>query len=191
MITELKATNAAATNEHGTDSIPTGMTPGGVIVYGYYHDDSKFWSAACTEEYPQEYLLAIDAAGITNEMSDYEKCVCINNYLCAITEYGYAETQDSRLIPYGVIGLDIFQYGKGVCNAYADAFQTMTSMVGIPCYVIRSESLNHAWNGVIIDGISYFVDVTWNDSLNCNYYLMSTTLWDDHIARDIEIVINE
>lgn len=211
---------AHAEGDWYADGRSSGMTPGGVIIYGCYYDDGQYM-----ENFPVEYLLAIDAAGITNEMSDYEKCVRINNYLCAVADPGYpdvppresatiddatiekkfneAETTEDffafmnemmdtyhAVVPIGHKGLDLLQYGKGVCQAYSDAFQTMTSMLGIESYIYGSGILDHGWNAVVIDGVTYFIDVTWNDqqTAECsNLYLMSTELWDNHKAADIAI----
>lgn len=180
--------------------VPSGVTPGGVLVYGCYYDDFVEFPVYTTK-FPVEYLLAIDAAGITNEMSDYEKCVHVNDYLCKIAEYGFVELSsakeiiDAAGIPHtigdnrtGGFGTDIFQYGKAVCSGYADAFQTMTSMLGIKSYTYGSFELDHGWNAVDIDGVRYFVDVTFNDNeIRPNSYLMSTELWADHNAADLEI----
>lgn len=47
-------------------------TPNGVKIYSDSPDEK--WNEYITD--------AIDAAGITNEMTEYEKCVAINNYIC-------------------------------------------------------------------------------------------------------------
>ena len=164
-------------SSYGKNVVTT--TPGGVFIYGCYVD---MWNNR-TLEFPTEYLLAIDTAGVTNEMSDYEKCVHINDYLCAAIDYGGPESTYKNMH----IGLRAIQGGKGVCMDYAKAFQTMTSMLGIKSYTYSSDVLNHSWNAVVIDGTLYFIDTTWNDSLNNNKYLMSTELWADHNAVDIQI----
>lgn len=181
--------------------IPTAVTPGGVIVYGCYYDDFPF--TIYTLDFPVEYLLAIDAAGITNEMTDYEKCVRINNYLCEVAEYGQADTTFLTMFTVGdlitldqfllslrstsVSGVGLLQNGKAVCSGYADAFQTMTSMLGMESCIMSSDSLNHSWNVVMADGVPYFVDVTWNDSTGTDNYLMSPVLWEDHITADLVV----
>lgn len=190
----------AAGDQSSYGRIPVAVTPGGVFVYGcYYNDFVKY--PIYTVDFPMEYLLAIDAAGITNEMSDYEKCVRVNDYLCRAFEYGFTEMPSPHMVVgadgvttiigdnrAGGLGTDLLQYGKGVCSGYSDAFQTMTSMLGIKSYVYGSFNLNHGWNAVDIDGVRYFVDVTWNDNeIRPNAYLMSTELWADHNATDIEI----
>lgn len=51
----------------------------------------------------------------------------------------------------------------GVCNGYALAYKYLLNEVGINCYMVTSESMNHAWNLVELDGSYYHVDVTWDD----------------------------
>ena len=192
MVFSTGLTAYAAGDQSSYGKVPVAVTPGGVFIYGCYYENMMLYPVY-TVDFPMEYLLAIDAAGITNEMSDYEKCVRINDYLCRIAEYDYDNTLYETVDAAGTLmitsshGIDLLQYKKGVCSGYADAFQTMTSMLGIESYIYSSKKLNHAWNAVVIDGVRYFTDVTWNDNLNSNYYLMSTELWSDHTAPDIEI----
>lgn len=203
MIAVMMVSTNITVNAAGTQFIegviPTAVTPGGVTVYGCYYDD--FPITLYTLDFPEEYLLAIDAAGITNEMTEYEKCVAINNYLCEVAEYGMSETtMESAFASGGLFmveqilstfrstsssGVGLLRNGKAICSGYADAFQTMTSMLGMYSFTLTSDSLNHAWNVVVADGEIYFVDVTWNDCLGTSDYLMSTTLWEDHDAADI------
>lgn len=178
------------------DATPTGVTPNGVIVYDYYVNDLT----GAYEAYPAEYLLAIDAAGITNEMTDYEKCVRINNYLCTVLTYGSNDefmaykyrqlTREEALASIEVshnIGVGALKTGNAVCSGYADAFQTMTFMLGMESYQLQSFAMEHEWNMVVADGVPYYVDVTWNDCLGNNAYLMSPVLWTDHTYADTTV----
>lgn len=53
--------------------------------------------------------------------------------------------------------------GKGVCNAYAYLYEYIMHKYNIESYVTSSDSMNHAWNIVKIDGSYYHVDCTWDD----------------------------
>lgn len=155
----------------------SGVTPGGVPVYGYWYDIYT----------PNQVALlynAIDAAGITNEMSQYDKCVAINNYVCSAFVY------DSRdnMYPDGLITLQGTRHA--VCSNYADLYRTMCEAIGINCKLAEGitpnpdtgeMNMSHAWDAVFIDGKVYYVDPTWNDSETPNRYLMSETLWPDHV----------
>lgn len=151
-----------------------GTTPGGVYVYWYPNE-------LYTDEQIALLYAAIDAAGITNEMSKYDKAVAVNNYVCGVLAYDAA--RGSR-IPYadGLIALQMG--GSAICEIYADLYQTMCETIGIECDVVSGKThgnVAHAWNAVYIDGKEYFVDPTWNDMANSpNRYLMSETNWPDH-----------
>lgn len=53
--------------------------------------------------------------------------------------------------------------GDAVCAGYALAYKYLLGQAGIPCVYISSSEMNHAWNGVQINGNWYQVDATWDD----------------------------
>ena len=55
----------------------------------------------------------------------------------------------------------------GVCEAYAEAFQTLCYAVGINCtgVVGKANGGGHKWNAVELDGEWYICDVTWDDPI--------------------------
>ena len=58
----------------------------------------------------------------------------------------------------------------GVCEAYAEAFQTLCYAVGINCtgVVGTTGGVSHKWNAVELDGQWYAVDVTFDDPLSAD-----------------------
>ncbi len=51
-----------------------------------------------------------------------------------------------------------------VCQGYSELFKIFMERLGIQCKVIGSDTMNHAWNLVLMDdGHWYHVDVTWDD----------------------------
>lgn len=128
--------------------------------------------------WPQYLLDAIDAAGITTSMSDYDKCVAFNNYLCSTVSYGEINTDDFYKSQHSMYGALVSK--TAMCLGYADAFQSLCVAVGIECDIVTGECYGyHAWNKVLVNGTWYYVDVTNNDAHN-NAYLMSTSLWGEH-----------
>lgn len=106
----------------------------------------------------------IKAAGVTPDMSDYEKSKRIHDRLIAITEYDY-DSADA-----GTIGLEHTAYaalvnGYAVCDGYAKAYQYLLYKVGILAIVAGgyADGGDHAWNIVRLDGKWYMTDVTWDD----------------------------
>lgn len=142
----------------------TGITPGGIYVYGN-------WGNIYTPEQIALLYSIIDASGITNEMSKYDKAVLLNNAECAVLYYKWGQ--------FSMFGDGLYaaQMGAGaVCEGYTDLYQTLCQAVGIDCEIIYGKSVNagHAWNVLSINGKEYYNDVTNNDSHN-NAYLMWET----------------
>lgn len=179
----------------------TQVTPGGVNIYGYQSVDALnpliTGQMIDSREWPAVYVNAIDAAGITNEMSDYDKAVAIANYLCNALEYDHAlaagkgvyeedvtqeELRVTGTIQHGNVALE---KGSGVCGHYASAFEDLCCMVNVECYSVGGHvdgtSEPHAWNEVHIGDNIYYTDVTYLDTgRKSSEYLMSPVEWSDH-----------
>lgn len=95
--------------------------------------------------------------------SDADRVRSINRYLCDTVTYDLNAAD--RATAAGAL-VD----GKCVCEGYAHAFQLLCEAAGIDCVCIlgdatsNGETEGHMWNAVRIDGIWYYVDVTWNDT---------------------------
>lgn len=152
----------------GTASDVTGVTPGGIWVYGNLQ----------TLYTPEQIALlysVIDSAGITNEMSQYDKAVALNNAQCAVMDYDI--TQGS---PYDD-GLLALQIGAGAdCVEFADLYQTLCQTVGINCQRMNNTAW-HQFNVLFIDGVKYYNDPSSNDVYG-NNRLMSTELFPGYTA---------
>ncbi|MBR2743052.1 MAG: hypothetical protein IKD89_05615 [Clostridia bacterium] len=113
------------------------------------------------------------AALVDDDMSDPEKALFVNDYLALNFEY------DTTYTNYDAYSF--FRDKKGVCQAYTRVYEAVMRLVGVETSYIESQSMNHSWNIVKIDGKWYHVDVTWNDpittSVGCathEYLLLST-----------------
>ncbi len=117
-------------------------------------------------------------AAVRNK-SNYEKIIAIHDNLVLNSQY---DTTYERSTAY-----ELLTEGTAVCQGYADAFKLYMSMLDIPCAVISSDDMNHAWNLVKLGGQWYHVDVTWDDptpnSPGVTRYT-HTLLNDDEIAQE-------
>lgn len=107
---------------------------------------------------------------IEDGMTDTDKVLAINSYLCDSVTYDEQAAQQSldgkgaftdSVMPYGAL----IQH-KGVCTAYAGAFQLLAKAMGLESIVVTGTlngNRNHVWNKVKIDGKWCVVDVTGND----------------------------
>ncbi len=96
-------------------------------------------------------------------MSDLEKAIVLHDYLAVHCEYDKERLAD-KTIPY----ISYTAYGVlvehiAVCQGYALTYKYLLNQVGIDCYMVTSDSMNHAWNLIVLDGEYYQVDVTWAD----------------------------
>ncbi|MDL2287970.1 transglutaminase-like domain-containing protein [Oscillospiraceae bacterium OttesenSCG-928-F05] len=87
--------------------------------------------------------------------SDAEKVRLLNDYLCDKLEYDENNGSGSNIIFTSNTPV------KGKCTTYANAFQFLCDLAGIPSMVLTGE--NHAWNLVYADGKWGHVDVSYND----------------------------
>lgn len=97
-------------------------------------------------------------AGCTAEgMTDFEKVLAVHDYFVLHYEY------DTTYSNYSA--LSIFEDETGVCQAYALGFMAVMQRLGIPCSMVTSDPMRHAWNMVKLGDYYYHVDVTWDDPL--------------------------
>lgn len=99
-------------------------------------------------------------------LDDVQKALLVHDRLAVLCEY------DSKNLATGIIPDESFNmYGAlskrvAVCQGYAEAYVYILRMIGIDSYLCESDTLNHAWNIVEINGKEYHVDVTWDDPTN-------------------------
>ena len=123
------------------------------------------------------------------DLTDLEIALLIHDYLAANYEYDDAfATGDDMYTAYGLL-----VNGTAVCQGYAEAFAYLAMEMGINCGLCSSETMNHAWNIIEIDGVEYHLDVTFDDPIydrggpvhHTNFLLSSDALKaNDHEADD-------
>ena len=103
---------------------------------------------------------------ITPDMSYYERELTIHNYLAANYRYDIEAATNpnaNNVRTHSITGLLLD--GKGVCEAYSNAFMLLCRMSGIKCYLATGEldGVRHQWNIVELNGEYYNVDLTSDD----------------------------
>lgn len=110
------------------------------------------------------------AQGIVNTlrldgMEPRAKLLALHDWLVMNCAYDLSvedgDTLDGSDRPFTAAGalLD----GSAVCMGYARAYQMLCDAVGIETFFIVSEGMNHAWNGIVMDGELLFIDCTYDD----------------------------
>ena len=143
------------------------------------------------EAVADEMLADIIAA---EHLSDVEKALLIHDRIALRCNYDHKLSHSNRFDIYGaLVG------GYAVCEGYTKAYIYLLDKVGIKSEICTSDTLNHAWNIVYIDGIPYHVDITWDDIIGLagevyhdNFLLSSDALYEGgselfvngHVAND-------
>ncbi|MBQ0064798.1 MAG: hypothetical protein KBT48_03470 [Firmicutes bacterium] len=172
----------------------TGNWEASVCSYG----DDKYLITYSIQYYntlEQEELVSSKIKQVLEELnlatlSDYDKIKTIYDYIAESVKYDYAGLNDeSDLVKYTAYGALIDK--SAVCQGYASLLYRMLLSQGIDCRIIRSESLNHSWNIVELDGIYYYLDVTWdsnyyesNGEMDYSYFLMGVNDFENHECSD-------
>jgi len=143
--------------------------PGDNVANAYLTGDKSALS--------EDELVLYDAAvawleeNITDGMTDYEKCVTIHDFLC--TNVAYDMDLLNALNTSFTFDLGITAYGalidhNTICQGYADAFDMLTSMLGMNCTQIYGTGSGelHNWNMIELDGNWYHVDCTFDRNLS-------------------------
>lgn len=136
--------------------------------------------AAERERKQRELIEKIDfvtAELMEENMSDLDKVLAVNSYLCDNVTY------DMETVEQGGFTDSVTPYGalinhRGVCLGYAGAFQLLAKAMGLESIVVTGTlngNQNHAWNKVKIDGKWCVVDVTSNDGPDMNNVFLNVS----------------
>lgn len=141
------------------------------IVY-----EEKAEDQARKQQEIRQKLAEIIAEIIKPGMSEYEKELAINEYLCRTCTYDDGALENAEKNNFQSVDAsfkDSFTAygallnGRCVCAGYAAAFKLLADAAGLDCIVVTGTlegTLPHAWNKVRIDGDWEILDVTNNDS---------------------------
>ena len=134
-------------------------------VYESFADgEARQKATTFVEQKLAEYYEEIDVCE-----SDEEKVRKMHDLILENTEY-----------ESGITIYDVLSTGKAQCEGYTDLFQVLASGAGISSIIVAdSDTFNHAWNMVRLNGSWYIIDTTWDDPVDGDgrlyyaYYLVS------------------
>lgn len=159
--------------------VRTGCTTDQVITFQPYYLEEKEEAMQMKEELEiavQKAMEQVDAS-----MGAVQKALIVHDYLVQNCEYDQERFMAGNVPDISHTAYGPLVNGIAVCDGYAKAYAyIMEDKLEIPCTVISSNSMSHAWNMIEIDGEWYHVDLTWDDPVwDCigrvehNYFLLS------------------
>ncbi len=151
------------------------------------------------QEIDQIVETIMEEISLMNPLSDYDKLMCIYEYLQDHVTYDskeleYTCTHGTSLNPssHNVYGALI--EGKAVCDGISAAFSMLAQEMGYDCTIVSGSASfmtkgfsAHAWNVIRIGNKFYHMDATWdinNHDLTHEYSYDYFCVNDDSISND-------
>ena len=104
------------------------------------------------------------AMNCVDDVQDYiEIALLLHDFLVRECDYDEANYLNNSIPDKSYNAYGALVDGQAVCNGYAIAYSYLLQQCGIESYVLSSDSMNHAWNLIMLNGSWYHVDVTWDD----------------------------
>ncbi|MDE7444899.1 MAG: hypothetical protein K2N15_04235 [Lachnospiraceae bacterium] len=144
------------------------------ILYVDYDFDRE--KTAEKQQEIMERISEINDEILSDDMSDFEKEMAINTYLCENAQYDDAALENAEKYNFTQVDEDFYDSftaygilvdGVGVCASYSAAFKLLADEAGLDSIVVTGYlegSVPHAWNKVKIEDEWYIVDATNNDN---------------------------
>lgn len=169
----------------------------GVSYYekgGQYHGTieinvSSYWTTDEQEAAFEKKLASVMEELNLQNASDYDKTRRIYDYITTNVSYDYTHGSNLVFTAYGALN-----EGKAVCQGYSLLFYKMAKAAGLNAHYLHGIGIDegsqelHAWNGVMINGIYFLLDATWDSILkqagNENYYYFlkgTDSFSEDHL----------
>ena len=125
-------------------------------------------------------MMALEAMEYT---TDTERALYLHDRICRFAEYDKALESDNLF--------SFLKSGKATCQAYTLAYIAVLRECGIKASYVASDTIEHIWNCVKIDGEWYHVDLTWDDSaattpgsVSRRHFLLSDKAAEERGHRD-------
>ena len=142
---------------------------------------------------------AIEEIELLNPLSNYDKLICIYEYLQDNVTYDSKELEACCRLGRSVNPMSHNAYGvlvnkTGVCDGISSAFSLLTQRMGFECSMVSGKATfrtsgfsEHAWNVIKIADDFYHIDATWDvnhkeqtGEYSYEYFCVN----DDSINRD-------
>ena len=110
-------------------------------------------------------------AEMPQNLTRYGKYLYLARAMNSLVEYDYSDldatiVQEDPGYPSSIIG--VYIYGKAVCEGYAQAYAYLCKQAGLFCTELIAG--DHAWNLIRLGGELYYIDPTWMDDGDRNWF---------------------
>ena len=98
--------------------------------------------------------------GVTDPV---KKALILHDHIVTICDYDEEARDKKDPSPLARTAYSVLVRHRAVCEGYAMAYRYLLNLAGIRSEEVLSDSMNHCWNYLCLNGKWYHVDVTWDD----------------------------
>ena len=94
-----------------------------------------------------------------------EKLLILHDRLCMWVRYDQDNYEAHTLPASAICAYGPLVLRSASCLGYAHAMRWMAMQLGVDCSYQSSQNMGHSWNGVTLEGSTYFLDATHDDPI--------------------------
>lgn len=134
------------------------------ITFEYIYNRNKAAEIMKAVDDQAEYIIS---QFITDDMTDFEKCVAVHDYMTENIHYNFSAMSVSFVYDAFTVEGVLLKH-QAVCLGIAKAVTFILNKLGIPCTVVQGistiddQEVGHGWNIVKLEDKYYHIDVTWD-----------------------------
>lgn len=144
---------------------------------GWYWEfiyDKSDTSQADYEAMMNKITSAMKTLNLENK-NDYQRLKAVSDWIMSNATYDYSYSYYTAY--------DNIMLGTSVCEGYAEATELILRAIGYEVHYAPAQTLDHAWDIVLLDNKWYMIDNTWGDGRKDNkYFLYGTKIAADKIS---------
>ncbi len=161
------------------------------------------WNLATRQSMEAEMEASITSIlqNVPTTYTEFDMEEYFHDWLCAHNEYNDPAVNDEDNYPEAYCAYSgLCSSALPVCSGYSPAMQLLCKAVGIDCIGVggTTDTGNHRWNCVSLDGDWYNLDVTWDDydnptygsGVKAFYFNTSDALFPSHYANTYKFACN-
>ena len=154
----------------------SGLCTGRIVYNADY-----YMSASQAKEFETKLRTTLKSLNLSGK-SDYQKIKKVYDWECKNIAYDSKSKGNVKYSSYAALNKKY-----AVCQGYASLFYRMMLELGVDARVITgySNTQNHAWNIVKLNGRYYNCDATWDAGTNgqYRYFLKNSVAFYDHVRE--------
>lgn len=154
------------------------------MYYGIPDEPTIMVSDAYSNKEYNDYLKRLykvyKSINIKSDMSDVQKFTLFLKWTNNKLRYNKDYYNNKAGKDSGTCGYSALKKGKAVCAGYSEIINDLCYLADLPCYILESDSGNHAWNLVKLNGYWYNINTT----SSTTYYSWRYVAYGDNLEND-------